>query len=82
MPDIYANQVYNQINISQQSAQSAQSAGAKKRRIEENYESFAVESEETCCAVCMMEFTGEKAIILKCGHIFHSKCIRDWAVKQ
>lgn len=58
VPDIYANQAYNQINISQQSGQPAQPVGVKKRKIEENYESFAVESEETSCAVCMMEFYG------------------------
>jgi hypothetical protein len=54
----------------------------KGKRIDAYYESFQYYDSENHCCICLEEFKEEKAILLKCGHIFHSACIRDWAVKQ
>ena len=46
------------------------------------YESFTHQDNESTCCICLEEFVDQKAILLKCGHLFHSGCIRDWAAKS
>lgn len=35
------------------------------------------------CVICLEEMkTGESLTILQCSHIYHSKCIQNWAKKK
>ena len=35
------------------------------------------------CVICLEEMkTGQELTIILCSHIYHSKCIRDWALKK
>jgi hypothetical protein len=35
------------------------------------------------CVICLSKYeNGEKAIIIPCTHLFHSKCIQDWFKSQ
>ena len=40
-------------------------------------ESF-VTNDDNDCPVCMMTLNELKVLRLRCGHKFHSECIRDW----
>jgi hypothetical protein len=45
-------------------------------------ESVPYRDSQNICSVCLEPFAGEKAVKLKCGHIYHSQCIRAWAQKH
>jgi hypothetical protein len=49
----------------------------KKRGDDRITDSFGTEDNENC-PICIMEFSGEKVLRLRCEHKFHSQCIRDW----
>ena len=39
-----------------------------------------ITQEETTCSICMNEYIKEDwvSILVKCKHIFHTKCIKEW----
>lgn len=51
--------------------------GNKKKGDSKITESFGT-NDDTGCPICMMEYREEKVLKLRCGHKFHSTCIRDW----
>lgn len=79
---IEANQNQNPYILVNPSSQNNIVNNKKNRKVDDDYESFVVESKDVTCAICLECFNAQEAIMLKCGHIFHSRCIRDWAVKQ
>ena len=46
----------------------------------ELFESVLDASEE--CAVCLCDcLPGSRAVVLACGHAFHTQCVKEWVVK-
>jgi hypothetical protein len=50
----------------------------------DKYDSFNLEENKCCeCLICMEQFNNEDIVTeIKCKHIFHKKCIKEWLCKQ
>jgi hypothetical protein len=50
----------------------------KPKKYSDNINEFKIAT----CSICLENFEGTEVCVLDCKHIFHSKCIKDWLIKD
>ncbi|MCL7033607.1 hypothetical protein MKW94_019180 [Papaver nudicaule] len=50
--------------------------------IKSHTEKIIVLDDEEVCSVCLQDLNGGEAVVLKCSHTFHEKCMSEWSKRK